>query len=112
MTDLNWKVLRIYTDESAYIGDRKVFEHVAGLARDAQMAGATVYEALLGFGSSAHVHRRHLLENDRSLVIEIVDREDKLRAFSGQLGDIPEIGLIILEAVEVIGGRASPPTET
>lgn len=33
------KLLRIYTDEAAYYGDRKVFEVVATRARDAKMAG-------------------------------------------------------------------------
>lgn len=53
-------LLRIYTDETAYCGDRKVFEIVAERARDARLAGATVIEAMIGFGRSAHMHRRHI----------------------------------------------------
>ncbi|MDF0490502.1 DUF190 domain-containing protein [Sphingomonas sp. H39-1-10] len=98
------KLLRIYTDEAAYFGDRKVFEVVATRARDAKLAGATVVQALFGFGRSAHLHRPHLLEDDQSLVIEIVDAEASLRAFAASLGDIEGIGLITLEAVEVLGG--------
>lgn len=101
------KLLRIYTDEAAFIGDRKVFEYIASLARDRKMAGVTVLEALIGFGRSAHVHRRHVLESDRAVVIEIVDSEGALRAFVALLQDVPDIGLITLEAVEVIGGKAS-----
>ncbi|NWO96025.1 DUF190 domain-containing protein, partial [Escherichia coli] len=59
------RLLRIYTDEAAYVGDRKVYEVVASRARDAGLAGVTVLEALIGFGRSAHVHRRHVLESDR-----------------------------------------------
>ncbi|EJU13714.1 hypothetical protein LH128_07407 [Sphingomonas sp. LH128] len=106
------KLLRIYTDEAAYIGDRKVFEYVASLARDQKMAGLTVLEALIGFGTSAHVHRRHVLESDRAVVIEIVDFEDALRAFVAGLSDVPDIGLMTLEAVEVIGGKASQALES
>lgn len=105
------KLLRIYTDEAAYIGDRKVFEYIASLARDRKMAGVTVLEALIGFGSSAQVHRRHVLESDRAVVIEIVDFDDALRAFVAMLDDVPDIGLITLEAVEVIGGKASQTLE-
>ena len=101
------KLLRIYTDEAAYYGDRKVFEVVATRACDAKMAGVTVLQALIGFGRSAHVHRRHVLEDDQSLVVEIVDREERLRAFVGALCDVPGIGLITLEAVEIIGGEAA-----
>lgn len=100
------KLLRIYTDEAAYFGDRKVFEVVASRARDARLAGATVLEALIGFGRSAHVHRRHVLESDRAVVIEIIEEEGRLRSFAATLADVPEIGLVTLEAVEVIGGAA------
>ena len=101
------KLLRIYTDEAAYFGDRKVFEVVATRARDAKMAGATILQALVGFGRSAHVHRRHVLEDDQSLVIEIVDTEPRLRAFVASLADVKGIGLITLEEVEIIGGKAA-----
>lgn len=101
----HFKLLRIYTDEAAYFGDRKVFEVVASRARDAKLAGATVVQALFGFGRSAHQHRRHLLEDDQSLVIEIVDDELQLREFVRSLADISGIGLMTLEAVEVLGGE-------
>lgn len=96
------KLLRIYTDDAAYFGDRKVFEVVATRARDARLAGATVLQALVGFGRSAHRHSRHILEDDQSVVIEIVDEEAPLRAFVATLADLPDIGLITLEAVEVL----------
>ncbi|WP_066653557.1 MULTISPECIES: DUF190 domain-containing protein [Sphingomonas] len=101
------KLLRVYTDEAAYFGDRKVFEVVASRARDATLAGATVLEALIGFGRSAHVHRRHVLESDRAVVVEIIDQEERLRAFAPTLGDVPGIALITLEAVEIVGGEAA-----
>ncbi|URW75860.1 DUF190 domain-containing protein [Sphingomonas donggukensis] len=103
------KLLRIYTDEAAYFGDRKVFEEVASRARDAKMAGATVLQALFGFGQTAHEHRRHFLEDDQSLVIEIIDDEARLRDFVATLADISGIGLITLEAVEVLGGENARP---
>ena len=101
------KLLRIYTDEAAYFGDSKVFEVVATRARDANMAGVTVFRALFGFGRSAHVHRRHVLEDDQSLVVEIVDEDARLRAFVASLADVSGIGLITLEVVEILGGEAA-----
>lgn len=104
MMEKSMKLLRIYTDEAAYHGDRKVFEVVVARARATKMAGATVLRALFGFGRSAHEHRNHLLEDDQSLVIEIVDEDARLRDFVAGLADISGIGLITLEAVEVLGG--------
>jgi PII-like signaling protein len=100
------KLLRIFTDEAAYFGDRRVFEVVAIRAREAGLAGATVLKALIGFGHTPHLHTRHLLDDDQSVVIEIVDEETRLRAFAAALSDLPDIGLITLEAVEVL---RSPP---
>src|SRR3546814_11649181 len=98
------KLLRIYTDEGAYLGDRRVFEVIASRARDAGLAGVTVLEARLGFGRSAHMHRRHVFENDRALLIEIVDDDAQLRSFAVALDDIPDIGLMTLGPVEILGG--------
>lgn len=105
------KLLRIYTDEAAYFGDRKVFEVVATRARDAKMAGVTVLQALFGFGRSVHVHRRHVLEDDQSLVLEIVDKDARLRAFAASLADVTGIGLMTLEVVEILGGEAADLTQ-
>lgn len=96
------KLLRIYTDEAAYFGDLRVFEVVATRAREARLAGATILVAMVGFGRTAHLRTRHVLSDDRSVVIEIVDEEPKLRDFVALLSDLPEIGLITLEQVEVL----------
>ncbi len=100
------KLLRIYTDEAAYLGDRKVLEVIASRAQEQGMAGVTILDARLGFGRSAHVHRRHVFESDRAVVIEIVDDDVRLRVFVKSLSDIPDVGLMTLESVEVIGGKA------
>lgn len=108
----NPKLLRIYTNEAAYFGDRKVFHVVAARVREAGLAGATVLQALIGFGRRPHIHARHLLEDDQSVVIEIVDEEDRLRAFAARLADLPDIGLVTLEPVEVLTVTGPVPEET
>jgi PII-like signaling protein len=96
------KLMRIYTDEAAYFGDRKIFEIVAERARGAGVAGVTVLRALIGFGHTPHTHRRHLLDDDQSLIVEVLDQESKLRAFVQTLSDLEHLGPITLEAVEVL----------
>jgi PII-like signaling protein len=96
------KLLRIYTAASAYVGDRKMSEYIVALAREQRLAGVTVLEALIGFGKSAHFHRPHVFESDRALVIEIVEEEAALRRFVASLEDVPDIGLITMEAVEIM----------
>lgn len=98
------KLLRIYADEMAYFGDRKVFEIVAERARSAHLSGATVLDARIGFGRSAHMHRLHILESDRSVVIEIVDEDKRLRRFVDDIRELSGIGLMTMERVEVLRG--------
>ena len=96
------KLMRIYTDEAAYFGDRKVFEIVTERARSANLAGATVLRALIGFGHTPHLHRRHVLDDDQSLIVELLDHESKLRGFLETLSDLEHLGPVTLETVEVL----------
>lgn len=105
------KRLKIYTDESAYFGDHKVFEVVTARARAAGVAGATVVRALVGFGHTPHEHRRHVLDDDQSVIIEILDTEPRLRAFFANLSDMEHIGPVTLEAVEVLHWPADKSAE-
>lgn len=105
------KLLRIYTSESAYYGDSKVYAVIATRARDTKLAGATILRADVGFGRSAHLRTRHVLEDEQSVVIEIVDEESALRAFVSAIDDVTGVGLITLEAVEVLKMRPVKPVE-
>lgn len=98
------KLLRLYTDESAYFGDRKVFDVIIARAQPQGLAGATALLALSGFGKSTRLRSRHMLDENRSVVVEIIDEEAGLRRFVEILDDLPDVGLITLESVEVLCG--------
>jgi len=97
-------LLRIYTEEARRDGARPLYESIVVKARDAGLAGATVLRGPMGFGESARIHNANILDLSANLplVIEIVDAEDKLRAFAGQIAGMNDIGLVTLEKVEVL----------
>lgn len=97
-------LLRIYTDEDALVGDRRLIDILLRRARDARLAGATVLRGRKGFGESAHIHehRPFDLNDNLPVVLEFVDEESKLRAFVAQTADLADIGLITFEKVEVV----------
>lgn len=105
-------LLRIYTDEDALVGDRRLIDVLLQRARDARLAGATVLRGSKGFGQSArvHEHRPFDLKDNLPVVIEIVDEDAKLRAFVTQTTDLRDIGLVTFEKVEVVryGGHHRP----
>jgi PII-like signaling protein len=96
-------LMRIYTDEAARHGRKALFEAIVLEARDAGIAGATVLRGPMGFGEASIIHNAGILNLSSSLplVIELVDAEDKLRAYFKTLAT-HEIGLVTLEKVEVL----------
>lgn len=105
-------LLRIYTDETALVGDRPLIDIIVARARDARLAGATVLRGRKGFGASTRVHENRAfdLSDNLPVVVEIVDQEAPLRAFLASLDDLKDIGLVTFEKVEVLhyGGHHHP----
>jgi PII-like signaling protein len=97
-------MMRIFTEERARGHHRALFEEIVRKARDTGIAGATVLRGPMGFGSSSTIHNANILDlsSNLPLVIEIVDTEDKLRAFFHSIEDLNDIGLVTLEKVEVL----------
>jgi uncharacterized protein len=97
-------LMRIYTDESARAGHKSLFEAIVCKARDDGIAGATVLRGPMGFGHTHRIQNASILNlsGNLPLVIEIVDTEEKLRAFLTTLESMEDIGLVTLERVEII----------
>jgi len=97
-------LLRIFIGENDECDGRPLYEAIVLKAREMHLAGATVLRGPMGFGASSHLHTTKILRlsEDLPLVIEIVDAEDRLRAFVAGLGDMKDIGLVTLEKVEVL----------
>jgi PII-like signaling protein len=72
------------------------------------LSGATVTRGIMGFGANSKIHTAKLLElsSDLPLVIEIVDTEEKIRAFTAHVEHLFEQaksgGLITIEKAEII----------
>ncbi|HVR72296.1 MAG TPA: DUF190 domain-containing protein [Vicinamibacteria bacterium] len=83
---------------------RPLYEAIVHRAREAHLAGATVLKGPLGFGRHSRVHSAKLLEmsTDLPVVIEIVDAEEKVRAFLPVVDELVNEGLVTLEAVRVL----------
>ena len=97
-------LMRIFTSERARGAHRALFEDIVRMARDAGLAGATVLRGPMGYGASARIHNANILDLSSNLpiVIEIVDTEEKLRAFLRTIGEMKDIGLVTMEKVEVL----------
>jgi PII-like signaling protein len=98
-------LLRIFIGEDDRSDDKPLYEAIVLKAREAHLAGATVMRGPLGFGRSSMLHTAKILRlsQDLPMVIEIVDTEEKIKAFLPVLTELTTHScLITLEAVTVI----------
>jgi len=97
-------LLRVFIGESDRWHHRALYEAIVLKAREAGLAGATVLRGVMGFGQSSRLHTARIvrLSDDLPLVIEIVDREDRIRAFLPELDGMMDSGLVTLEKAQVI----------
>jgi PII-like signaling protein len=101
------QLLRIFVGESDRYAGRPLYELIVERARERGMAGATVLRGVLGFGAHSRMHTAKILRlsEDLPMVIEIVDRPDRIEAFLPELDGMIQEGLVTLEDVKVIAYR-------
>ena len=100
--------------ESELVGEQQkyegkpLYEAIVLRARERGMAGATVLKGSLGFGADSRMHSSKILEisEDLPMVIEIVDKPERIAAFLPELDILIKDGLVTLESVQVIAYRA------
>ena len=99
----NGKLLRIFVGESDRLGAQPLYTAIVQAAMKAGLAGATVFKGIEGYGSHAIVHAARVfdLSHDLPVLIEIIDSEEKVRAFTPVLDEMIKDGLVSIEAVEV-----------
>src|SRR5260370_15031785 len=89
-----------------------IYEAIVLKARDLHVAGATGMRGGLGYGHSSHLQTAKILRlsDDLPLVVEIVDNEEKIKAFLPVLDGMMASGLITLENIQVLQYGTAPAT--
>ena len=102
-------LLRVFIGEADRFEGKPLYEAVVLKAREMGLAGATVLRGPMGFGASSHLHTAKILRlsGDLPMVIEIVDREDRINSFLPELEKMVLKGLVTLANVKVLHYRAA-----
>ncbi len=98
-------LLRIFIGENDRHQHKPLYEAIVVAAREQGLAGATVLRGPMGYGASSRLHTAKILRlsEDLPLVIEIVDSEERIKAFLPALETMMTAsGLVTLEKVQVI----------
>jgi PII-like signaling protein len=100
------KLLRIHISEGDRFNGQPLHEAIVAKCRELQIAGATVFRGLEGYGETAEMHRPHLigglLRNDQPIVISIVDTADKVDALIPVVEDMMDTGVIAVSEVQAV----------
>ncbi len=101
-------LLRIHVGEADKIGHKSLYQSIVEAAREEGLAGATVLRGVQGFGLSARMRSSRILDlsTDLPVVVEIIDREERIAAFvdtvSRLLEEAGSGGLVTMEKAHVI----------
>ncbi|MFO1021737.1 MAG: DUF190 domain-containing protein [Planctomycetales bacterium] len=103
------ELLRIFIGEVDKHQGRPLYEVIVEEARRRGLAGATVLRGAVGFGAHSLIHTAKVLRlsEDLPLVIEIVDKPERIEAFLPDLDQLMDEGLVTLEKVKVLIYRHS-----
>ncbi len=112
-------LMRIFIGESDRVetGSHKGKPLYMGLLlffRERGFAGATVLRGIAGFGASARLHTDRVLRlsMDLPMVVEVVEREEKIQEVLPELDDLIGGGLVTMEKVRVLLYRPADLPET
>jgi PII-like signaling protein len=98
------KMLRVHFGEDDKWKDKPLYRAIVEKCRELDIAGATVFRGVEGYGASTLIHRSHLLSfsSDLPIMVSVIDSEDKVQKLIPYLDEMVDQGLIAISAVEVI----------
>jgi PII-like signaling protein len=98
------RLMRIYMGESDKWEGEPLYDAIVKRLRLMDIAGATVYRGILGYGAKGHTHKSGRLPFSRDLpiMISVVDTEEKLAGAIAEIESMMQDALIVLSDVDMI----------
>ena len=103
------KQVRIFIGESDRWHHKPLADAIVEMIRVEGLAGATVSRGLAGFGANSRIHTAHVLRlsEDLPIVIDVIDRPDRIERILPKLDEMVQEGLVVVSDVEVLLYRHS-----
>lgn len=104
------RMMRIFLGEADRWHGEPLYEAIVKRLRMMEIAGATVYRGILGYGAKGHTHKRSFMHTSRDLpvMISVVDTEQKLSEAAEAVEEMLQDGLIVISDVDMVR-LVSPP---
>ena len=108
------KLLRVYMGEADKWHEAPLYDAIVRKLLMMDIAGATVYRGILGYGAKGHQHKATFFHPTRDLpiMISVIDTAEKISAAAGTIEEMLEDGLIVISDAEIVRlVRSSKTTE-
>ncbi len=96
------QLLRLHFAESDKYAGKPLYEAVVQRCRELDIAGATVFRGLEGFGETAEVHRHRLTKKDQPIVVTIMDSPENIARLIPEVEAMMDTGMIAISDVDTI----------
>jgi len=110
----NGKLLKIFIGESDQWHGEPLYHAILKKIKENGIAGATIIRGIEGFGANSRIHSTRVLRlsEDLPIVIEVIDKEERINAIIKVLDDMITEGLmIVIQDVEIIKYAKSKDTK-
>jgi PII-like signaling protein len=97
-------LLRVFLGEADKWHGEPLYEAILNKLRMMDIAGATVYRGILGYGAKGHAHQRSVFHpmRDLPIMLSVIDSPDKIAAAAEAIEGMLEDGLIVTSGVEIV----------
>ena len=101
------QLLRVFIGEDDKYKEKPLYEVIVEKARELNLAGATVLKGTMGYGAHSRLHTSKVLRLSESLpvVIEIVDKEERINLLLPFIDEHVKEGLVTIEEIRIIQYR-------
>ncbi len=103
--------LRIYIGEADSWQGRPLYDAIVRKAKELDLAGASVFRGLEGYGANSRIHTAKIvdLSADLPVLIEIIDSEEYIAKLLPHLDEMVQEGMVTIDDIEVVKYGRKPP---
>ena len=107
------KLMRIFLGEADRWHGEPLYEAIVKQLRMLEIAGATVYRGILGYGAKGHTHKQSFFHvaRDLPIMISVIESEEKLDRAAELVEGMIQDGLIVISDVQIVRLLHSNPPE-
>ncbi len=98
------KLLRVYMGEADKWRDAPLYDAIVKKLLMMDMAGATVYRGILGYGAKGHQHKATFFHPTRDLpiMVSVIDTAEKIAVAAEAVEEMLEDGLIVISDADIV----------